>query len=96
MKKKESRVFILFLAFLLLILASIASYYRRPYVKHFPNGSITVHQVEHRSDIDAKFVVVTRIGSSVIVEVLQNPGEENTKVLKGGEAEAFLQKLQLS
>lgn len=81
---------------ILILLLAFTWYYGRPFVKRLGHhGFVMVYNVENRSDVEAKFVIITKIGNRLIVEVIEDIDEENVFKLEGVEAKHFLDELEL-
>lgn len=95
MKIKRDHGFIVILLIILISIVAITHYYRKPYVRIIGKNSVKVYAVQHRPSLQAEFIVITRIGSKTIVEIMRSPGLEGVEVINGENAQKYLRSIGL-
>jgi hypothetical protein len=80
---------------LLLILCALTWYYRLPFIKKIGDvGFVMVYHVKHLPELEAEFVIITKMRGRLIVEI-KGVGEEAVIKLENDEAKDYLDKAGL-
>ena len=88
--RKAMKILLLTLTLLLVLIW----HFRLPYAKEIKykgyRAFVMVYSVKHRSDLNAEFVIITKVRDEITVEIIRGAGIENVSRLEGVKAKQYL------